>query len=279
MDSNTSYVLIHHFSSCSRKYIFQNSIRSFVVNDTAVKGNHKCHMSIQIHPMFLFITFSVPASNMAYPFKYILCSYSSILLFSGKIPMANSNTSYVLIHHWRPFQLFYIKIFKYILCSYSSWCKLVSWYGDFIQIHPMFLFISHLSYFTSSRMYSNTSYVLIHRILRYQSKMEYLHSNTSYVLIHQKALLVQLHKNLFKYILCSYSSGHCESITILFSIIQIHPMFLFIKNQYLWKNKKNPFKYILCSYSSYNMKRRICNGIKFKYILCSYSSRRFFSSY
>ena len=74
-------------------------------------------------------------------FKYILCSYSSTSGSMGTGLSGNSNTSYVLIHQE--------KRSRKGNCSY-------------IQIHPMFLFINCASISSSVLFYSNTSYVLIH---------------------------------------------------------------------------------------------------------------------
>ncbi len=120
---------------------------------------------IQIHPMFLFI--AITPALLPLLIRIQIHPMFLFIVFQKKMDII------LLPIQIHPMFLFIMKqsqidlinmLFKYILCSYSS-----SWMVGAGQ----------------SVLYSNTSYVLIHRSYPMLAVVVIYHSNTSYVLIHQ----------------------------------------------------------------------------------------------
>ena len=135
--------------------------------------------------MFLFICRIYLFMFMHFVFKYILCSYLSVLydLFINK--KEDLNTSYVLIYRYCKVPRVWQNQFKYILCSYLS-------------IYPVVMYCF--------RFNLNTSYVLIYHSLVSSMILFWPNLNTSYVLIYREEYDQDARINIFKYILCSYLS-------------------------------------------------------------------------
>ena len=121
-NSNTSYVLVYHFSESTYTTISY----------------------IQIHLMFLFILDLGTKVIMPNRFKYILCSCLSISQKKRYICFIDSNTSYILVYREIPEGALFMVQFKYILCSCLSGTARRSTALWTIQIHLMFLFILKL---------------------------------------------------------------------------------------------------------------------------------------
>ena len=225
--------------------------------------------------MFLFILGVTQEYWELMGFKYISCSYLSVLqtalksfhqiqihlmflfiqaLCGNPALYCYSNTSHVLIY-------LFLTAFSIALLS--------------IQIHLMFLFICTFASpytFATSFKYISCSYLsnksdsAIARNVKFKYiSCSYLssashsslfivnNSNTSHVLIYRERLIT-IGSNVF---------------------IQIHLMFLFIQCLPLLLIYRKQFKYISCSYLSMQEEDWENVKIKFKYISCSYLSCTF----
>ena len=119
--------------------------------------------------MFLFIWRTGNLKEFRPAFKYILCSYSSNVLYN---------------------ELYFWNLFKYILCSYSS-----SSISPTLSYSVLFKYI--LCSYSSAQILNNPLYEPLFKYILcsyssgniHQFPFPHLHSNTSYVLIHLSLLV------------------------------------------------------------------------------------------
>ncbi len=145
--------------------------------------------------MFLFIVTHVVAVVVIFSFKYISCSYLSVLGLCYLIKLEDLNTSHVLIYqkHHTSYVL-PLLTFKYISCSYLSIVRYQK-----VSENKAFKYIScsYLSYpkDCTKPLFPdlNTSHVLIYHDMVFIGSNKKHNLNTSHVLIYQASLSFSLH--------------------------------------------------------------------------------------